>query len=268
MNRRLEGKVAVVTGCGSSGPGWGNGKAIATLLSRMGASVFGCDVNLAAASETKELIDREGGRIQISGCDVADPLAVEGLIKTCIETYGDIDILVNNVGIARLGGAVELDLADWRMVMDVNVTSMFLTAKYTIPSMLRKGSGSIVNIGSVAGVRDSGVPYISYSASKAAVLGLSRSIAMQYAKNKIRSNVLMPGLMNTPMIQVPSINLSAGYKSANVEEMLEKRNQQCPTGEMGDAWDVAYTTLWLASDEAKYITAAEIVVDGGLTARV
>lgn len=145
---------------------------------------------------------------------------------------------------------------------------MFLTCKHVIPSMLKKGKGSIVNIGSVAGIRDSGVAYVSYSASKAAVLGFSRSVALQYAKHGIRSNVLMPGLMNTPMVRQPLISLAEGYKTASLEEAMTKRDQQCPMGHMGEAWDVANTSLWLASDESKYVTAAEIVVDGGISALI
>ena len=177
-------------------------------------------------------------------------------------------MLVNNVGIGRLGGVVEQSLEDWRLVFDVNLTSMFLTCKHVIPSMLRKGKGSIVNIGSVAGLRDSGVAYVSYSASKAAVLGFSRSVALQYAKHGIRSNVLMPGLMNTPMVRQPSLDLQKGYQEASVDDTMEKRNKQCPMGHMGGAWDVAYTALWLASDESKYVTSAEILVDGGISARI
>lgn len=268
MTKRLEGKVALVTGCGSSGPGWGNGKAMAVLFAREGAKVYGCDIQLDAARETEEIVRQEGGAMSVSQCDVTNPDAVRALVQDCIASYGDIDILVNNVGTARLGGPVELSLEDWRMVLDVNLTSMFLTCKHVIPSMLKKGKGSIINIGSVAGVRDSGVAYVSYSASKAAALGLSRSVAMQYARQGIRSNVLMPGLMDTPMIRQPLLSLTSGYQTVSMEELLAKRNQQCPTGQMGEAWDVANTALWLASDESKYVTAAEIVVDGGLTARV
>lgn len=264
--RRLEGKVALVTGCGSSGPGWGNGKAIAALFAREGAQVYGCDLNLQAARETQTIVEGEGGQMSVAQCNVADAGAVEKLVEDCIVTYGDIDILVNNVGIALVGGVVEQSLDDWTRVMGVNLTSMFLTCKHVIPSMLKKGGGSIVNIGSVAGIRDSGVPYVSYSASKAGVLGLSRSVALQYAKHGIRSNVLMPGLINTPMVRQPK--LAEGYQTSSVEEMLAKRDQQCPMGHMGEAWDIANTSLFLASDDSKYVTAVEIVVDGGITARI
>lgn len=268
MVKRLEGKVALITGCGSSGPGWGNGKAMAVLLAREGAKVYGCDTNLSAAQETQAMVQKEGATMGVAECNVTDADAVEKLVKACVATYGDIDILINNVGTARVGGVVEQSLEDWQLVFDVNVKSMFLTCKHVIPSMLKKGKGSIVNIGSVAGIRDSGVAYVSYSASKAAVLGFSRSVALQYAKQGIRSNVLMPGLMNTPMVRQPVVSLAAGYRSDSVEEMLDKRNQQCPMGHMGDAWDVAHTALWLASDESRYITSAEIVVDGGISARI
>ena len=267
MVRRLEGKVALITGCGSSGPGWGNGKAMAVLFAREGAKVYGCDIVLSAARETQALVQQEGGSMSIAECDVTNADAVNKLVEDCIQSNGDIDILVNNVGTARMGGVVEQSLNEWQLVFDVNVTSMFLTCKQVIPSMLRKGKGSIINIGSVAGIRDSGVAYVSYSASKAAVLGFSRSVALEYAKQGIRSNVLMPGLMNTPMVRQPIISMADGYKTGSMDQALEKRNQQCPMGHMGEAWDVATTALWLASDESKYITAAEIVVDGGISAQ-
>lgn len=261
MPERLEGKVAIVTGCGSSGPGWGNGKAIATVFAREGAKVLGCDLNLEAAEETREIIRREGGEATVVQCDVSDAAQVELLVAACVQRYGAPAVLVNNVGIVTMGGPVEASLGEWRRAMDVNVTSMFLTCKYTIPHM-EKGGGSIVNIGSVVGIRYSGVPYISYYTSKAATIGFSRGVALQYAQKNIRSNVLMPGLMHTPMIVEP---LKSVYGS--VESMIEKRNAQCPMGKMGDAWDVANAALWLASDESKYVTGTEIVVDGGLTAK-
>lgn len=267
MVKRLEGKVALVTGCGASGPGWGNGKAMAVLFAREGARVYGCDIHIDAARETQAIVREEGGVMEVAPCDVTDPAAVERLVADCISTLGDIDILVNNVGTARIGGVVEQSLEDWRRILDLNLTSMFLTCKHVIPSMLRKGKGSIVNIGSVAGIRDSGVAYASYSASKAGVLGLSRSMALQYAKQGIRSNVLMPGLMDTPLVRQPSVAMDKGYQTASVADAMAKRHQQCPMAHMGDAWDVAGTALWLASDESKYVTAAEIVVDGGLSAR-
>jgi NAD(P)-dependent dehydrogenase (short-subunit alcohol dehydrogenase family) len=264
MSDRLKGRVALVTGCGSSGPGWGNGKAIAALFAREGAQIFGCDINESAAQETRDIVRAEGGEIEVMRCDVASPQQVEALVAACLARFGRIDILVNNVGIVDVGGPVEYPLDKWQRAMDVNVTSMFLTCKYAIPAMLESGGGSIVNIGSIAGIRYSGVPYISYYTTKAATLGFSRGVALQYAKQNIRSNVIMPGLMKTPFVVEP---LKDVYGGGNVDAMMDKRDAQCPTGHMGDAWDVARAALYLASDDARYVTATELIVDGGITAK-
>jgi len=159
---------------------------------------------------------------------------------------------------------VDYPLEKWNRALAVNITSMFLTCKHAIPQMERQGRGSIVNIGSIAGVRYTGVPYIAYYTTKAAILGFSRGVALQYAKQNIRSNVIMPGLMNTPMIVEP---FKGFYGGGNIDAMIQQRDAQCPTGRMGDAWDVAHAALWLASDESKYVTAGEITVDGGMIAR-
>jgi len=264
---RLKGKVALVTGCGSSGPGWGNGKAMSVLFAREGAQVFGCDLVPNAAQETQGLAQGEGGDMTVAVCDVTDEAQVAALVEACVARYGRIDVLVNNVGIAALGGPVELPTADWQRVMAVNVTSMFFTCKYVIPHMLKAGGGSLIHIGSIAGIRDSGIVYAAYSASKAAVLGLSRSVAMQYAKQHIRSNVICPGLMDTPMISTGKSSLKQGYNVQSREEMLQKRHAQVPMGHMGQAWDTAHAALWLASDDARYVTATEMRVDGGICAK-
>ncbi|MBI1891178.1 MAG: SDR family oxidoreductase [Burkholderiales bacterium] len=264
MSKRLEGKVALVTGCGSVGPGWGNGKAISALFAREGAKIMGCDIKLEAAEETRTVVRAEGGEIDVVRCDVASDEQVNNLVAHCIERFGRLDILVNNVGIVEVGGPIDYPLEKWQRAMDVNVTSMFLTCKYAIPHMLEQGGGSIVNIGSIAGIRYSGVPYISYYTTKSATLGFSRGVALQYAKDNIRSNVIMPGLMKTPFVVEP---LKGIYGGGNVDAMMDKRDNQCPMGHMGDAWDVAHAALYLASDDAKYTTAAELVIDGGITAK-
>lgn len=265
MSQRLRDKVAIVTGAGSSGPGWGNGKATAVLFAREGAKVFGVDINLDAAEETREIIEREGGRFTVHQADIVDGEQVEDLVHRCIDTYGQIDILHNNVGILDVGGPVETSEESWDRVCDVNVKSMFLTCKFTLPHMERAGQGAIVNISSVSGIRYLGVPYIGYSTTKGAIINFTRAIALQYAEKRIRANVILPGLMNTPMIVEP---LKDSYGDGDVQKMIEVRNAQCPMKNMGDAWDVAYAALFLASDEAKYITGAELVVDGGLTCKV
>lgn len=264
MTKRLEGKVALVTGCGSVGPGWGNGKAISVTFARHGAKVFGCDIRLSAAQETMDIVRGEGNEMDVMQGDVGKQADVERAVAACIERYGRIDILVNNVGVVEVGGPVDYPLEKWQRVLDVNITSMFLTCKYVIPYMERDGGGSIVNIGSVAAVRYTGVPYISYYTTKAAILGFSRAVALQYAKQNIRSNVVMPGLMNTPFFVEPLKNI---YSGGDIEVMKKRRDEQCPTGHMGDAWDVANAALWLASDESKYVTAAELTVDGGISGK-
>lgn len=264
MSKRLEGKVALVAGCGSSGPGWGNGKAIAVLFAQEGGKLYGCDIKLAAAEETNAIIRGEGNECEVMQVDVSRSEGVRALVEACIERYGRIDVLVNNVGIVEVGGPVEYPEEKWRRALDVNITSMFLACKYVLPHMERQGGGSIVNIGSIAGIRYTGVPYISYYTTKAAVLGFSRGVALQYAAKNIRSNVIMPGLMKTPFVVEP---LKGVYGQGSVEKMMETRDKQCPMGHMGDAWDVARAALYLASDEARYVTAAEFVVDGGITAK-
>jgi NAD(P)-dependent dehydrogenase (short-subunit alcohol dehydrogenase family) len=261
---RLHGKVALVTGCGSAGPGWGNGKAISALFAREGAQLFGCDINPAAADETRAIIVGEGGVCEVRRADVTSGDDVSALVAACTERFGRIDVLVNNVGIVEVGGPVDYPEDKWRRALDINVTSMFLTCKHAIPHMEAAGGGSIVNIGSIAGIRYTGVPYIAYYTTKAAVLGFSRGVALQYADRHIRSNVVMPGLMNTPFVVEP---LKGVYGEGSVDRMMEARDRQCPMGHMGDAWDVAEAALYLASDAAKYVTAAELVVDGGITAK-
>ncbi|HLI10741.1 MAG TPA: SDR family NAD(P)-dependent oxidoreductase [Alphaproteobacteria bacterium] len=263
MGRRLEGKVALVIGAGSIGPGWGNGKAAAVLFAREGAKVLAADINLEAATETKRIIADEGGICEVAACDVAHADQVEALVSRCISAFGRIDVLHNNVGIVEVGGPVETSEASWDRVTDVNLKSMFLACKYALPHMERQGGGAIVNIASIAGIRWTGVPYVSYSATKAAVIQFTRVVALQYARKGIRANSILPGLMNTPMVHA---SLVAAYGDS-VDAMVERRDAQCPMGRMGDAWDVAYAALFLASDEARYITGTELVVDGGLTVK-
>lgn len=264
MADRLKGKVAIVTGAGSAGPGWGNGKASAVLYAREGAKVFAVDVRLEALEETKSIIDKEGGQCQSHKADVSKSSEVSAMVGRCLETYGRIDVLHNNVGILEVGGPEEISEENWERLLAVNVKSMFLTCKYVLPVMVRQGGGTIVNISSIASIRYTGFPSISYNASKGAVNQLTQNIAVQYAMKGIRANCVLPGLMNTPMIVEPLKNV---YGSGGMEELVRKRDAMVPMGKMGDAWDVAYASLFLASDEAKFITGALLVVDGGLTCK-
>ena len=273
MAGRLQDKVAIVVGAGSSGPGWGNGKATAALFAREGAKVLCGDRNGAAAEETAGLIAEEGGTASAFAADVTEGAQVAAMVAAARgadwNAGGRIDVLHNNVGIVEVGGPVEASEESWHRVMDVNLTSMFLTCKHVLPVMAAQfeesgQGGALVNIASIAGIRWAGVPYISYAASKAGVIQFTRAVALQYAAKGIRANSILPGLMNTPMIREP---LKEVYAGGDVDRMVELRDAQCPTGKMGDAWDVAYASLFLASDEAKYVTATELVVDGGITAK-
>lgn len=265
MGERLRNKVAVVTGAGSVGPGWGNGKATAVLFAREGAKIFAVDINPTAAQETKSIIDQEGGICTVMKVDVSKSDEVKSMIDQCMMTYGRIDILHNNVGIVVIGGLEETSEETWDHVFAINLKSMFLTCKYAIPHMVRQGGGVIINISSIAAIRYTGIPYITYYASKAGILGLTRGIALQYADKNIRANCILPGLMDTPLIRE---SLKEIYAGGDIQKMIEIRNKQCPTGKMGDAWDVAHAALFLASEESKYITGAQILVDGGITCKM
>ena len=258
MAGRLTGKRALVMGAGSSGPGWGNGKATAVLFAREGAQVVCADVNGDAAEETVAIIRKEGGDAVAETCDVTASGQVEGVVSRMIDRWGGIDILHNNVGIAKMGGPVELSEDDWHRVMDVNLTGVFLACKHVLPHMLEAGRGAIVNVSSIAGFRYVGYPYASYYASKGGLNQLTVGLALQYAAQGIRANVIMPGLMDTPLIRT---QIAGQY--ADLDAMVRERDAKSPTGKMGDAWDVAPAALFLASDEAKYINGVCLPVDGG-----
>ena len=262
MADRLKDKIALVSGAGSVGPGWGNGKAAAVLYAREGAKIMCADINLDAATETRDIIRSEGGAAEAIQCDVSQSAPVKAMAESCKDAFGRIDILHNNVGILEIGGPVDLSEEDWDKVNNVNLKSMFLTCKHVLPIMEAQGKGAIVNISSIAGIRWLGVPYLVYNTTKAAVNHFTRMVAMEYAPKGIRANAILPGLMETPMVEQA---LADFYADGDIDEMFRKRAAQAPMGHGGDAWDVAYAAVYLASDEAKYVTGAELVVDGGLT---
>ena len=263
MAGRLQDRVALITGAGSIGPGWGNGKATAVLFAREGARV---DLNLEAVEETRRIIRDEGGVCAIHRADVAQADSVQAMVDACMAALGRIDVLVNNVGIARTGSIVTTEEADWDLVADVNLKSVYLVCRRVVPIMARQGKGAIVNIASVAAHRWTGISYASYYATKGAIVSLSRSIALEYAAKGVRCNSVSPGLMNTPMVHHA---LTAAYGGeGDIDNLVRVRDAQCPMGHMGEAWDTAHACLFLASDEAKYVTAHDLVVDGGLTAKM
>ena len=266
---RVAGKAVLVTGAGSIGPGWGNGKAAAVLYAREGAGVLCVDYRLDAAEETRDIISGEGGSAVAHRADVTDEGDIAATVGACVDAFGRLDILHNNVGGSGPGAALmDVALDDWNDTLARNVTGAFLAMKAAIPHMEAQGGGAIVNISSIAGLTHIGVPSTSYSAAKGALNQLTRNIAIQYAAKNIRANCVAPGLMKTPFILrekdgVPN-HILKGY--ATPEEYHAARAVTVPMRRMGDAWDVAKAALFLASDDAAYITGQCLVVDGGLTA--
>jgi len=261
MGSRLQDKVAIVTGAGTSGPGMGNGKATALLFAREGAAVVAVDLRVEAAQATAAEITAEHGRALAIDGDVSIAADVRRIVDTTVERFGRVDVLHNNVGIEIPGDPVTTREEDWDRVHAVNLKSVFLLCQQVIPHMERQGGGAIVNVSSVASIRWSPVPYLAYHTSKAALNHLTRVVARQYAAKKIRCNVILLGMMDTPHVR----SFMSDRPAEEVERVMRKRDAACPMGRMGDAWDAAHAALFLASDEARYVTGAELVVDGGLT---
>src|SRR5689334_6659244 len=257
-------KVAIVTGAGSVGPGWGNGKATATLLARQGASVFLVDINQAAVEETRQIIDGEGGTCAVHRCDMLVAAEVQEMVQACLNRFKRIDILVNNVGGSAPGDPVTMTEEVWDHQIDMNLKTAFLGCKYVLPIMEAQGKGAVVNISSVAGLRmGTGRVHSAYSASKAGIIAFSKSVALGYAKKGIRCNTVVPGLMHTPLVEH---RLVRQLGANDAEALIAKRHASVPVGHMGSGWDIAHAVLFLASDEAQYVTATELIVDGGFTA--
>ncbi len=259
---RLQDKVALVLGAGSIGPGWGNGKAAAVTFAREGAIVVAVDRNRDAAEETVGIIRGEGGRAEAVCADVSDAAAVAGFVAEAAASHGRVDLLHNNVGIMEISSTEETSEESWDRVIRVNLKSVFLSCRAVLPVMQRQGGGAIINVSSVASIRFFSVAAGSYAASKAAINQFTQTIAIEHAAHGIRCNAVLPGLMHTPMIIEPYRRV---YNS--IDDMVAKRHAACPMGHMGDAWDVANASLFLASDEARYITGVALPVDGGLSCR-
>jgi NAD(P)-dependent dehydrogenase (short-subunit alcohol dehydrogenase family) len=262
MGERLKGKVAVVTGAGSVGRGIGNGRATAIVFAREGAKVVAVDINVDSANETKRLVEEAGGQALVIQADVSKSADCQKVIEKCIQSFGRLDILHNNVGITASGGPVETTEEDWDRMMNVNLKSMFLTCKYALPYMEKQRAGSIINISSINAVRVIPFPKMTYAASKAGVIALTREVALQYASKGIRANVILPGFMKTPIVEFYNLKLYGG----DIDEMWRRRDAMSPTGKQGEPWDIAHAALFLASDEAKYITGTVLMVDGGASA--
>ncbi len=268
----LAGKVAFITGAGSVGDGWGNGKATAVLMARQGAQVFGVDIAADALAGTTSRMRTEGleGSWATRSCDMTLGEDVRAAVEDCLARFGRIDILVNNVGGSAPGSPVSMTEEVWHRQIDLNLTTAFLGCKHVLPVMERQfekegKGGAIVNLSSIGSMtfQVGGRVSAAYAASKAGVVAFSRSTAIAYIAKGIRVNTVVPGTMHTPLVEN---RLVAQLGAGDVQALIAARHASVPMGRMGDAWDVAHAVLFLASDEARYITATEIVVDGGMTA--
>ena len=264
MNGRLQGRIAIVTGAGSVGPGWGNGRATAVRFAEEGARIFAVDRNSDSTRETVEKVKAVGGEIVVHACDVTDNGSVAAMVETCVQRFGRIDILMNNVGGSAPGGPVEMAEEVWDAQVDFNLKSVFLTCKHVLPVMEKQKSGSIINVASTSGIRFTGAFQVGYAATKAGVIQLSRVVAVQYAAKGIRVNTVVPGQLHTPMVEARLARQRAG---GDVEALLAQRLARIPIGFAGDGRDTANAALFLASDEARFVTGTEIVVDGGMSVR-
>ena len=266
------GKVALVTGAGSVGEGWGNGKATAVLLARQGASVCGVDLDTGAVAATTAIMAAEGfsDHWLALTCNMTASDQVKAVVDACLVRFGRIDVLVNNVGGSAPGDPVSMPEEVWQAQLDLNLTSAFLGCKHVLPVMEAQfdasgKGGAIVNIDSVGShtFQLGGRVSAGYAASKAGLEAFGRSTAIAYVRKGIRVNTVVPGSMHTPLVEH---RLVRQLGAADAEALIAKRHEAVPMGFMGDAWDVAHAVAYLASDEARYITATQLVVDGGMTA--
>lgn len=262
---RLLNKTALVFGGGSIGGEINNGLATALTYAREGANVAIVDMNQDAVDgAVQRIIDDltalglQPAVLGIVG-NVTDDAEVSAAVAATVQRFGRIDVLHNNVGIARMGGPIEQPIDEWNLMLNVNLTSVFLTCKHVLPHMVAQGSGSIINVGSVGGMRYIGYNYPSYSATKGAVTQFTQNLALEYAAQGIRANTIAPGYINTPMIYK---QISGAYDT--VEAMVAARDALSPTGRMGTSFDVANAALFLASDESRYVNGVCLPVDGGL----
>ena len=264
MSRRLEGKIALVMGAGSVGPGWGNGRAISVRFAEEGASIFGIDRELDRMTETVNRVNEAGGQMVTAVCDVTKSANIKTIVEQCLAQFGRIDILVNNVGGSAAGGPVEMTEEVFDSQINHNLKSVFLSCKHVLPVMEAQGAGSIINSASPSGTRWTGSAQVAYAATKAGVIQFSKVVAIQYAKQGIRVNTIIPGQLHTPMVEV---RLAGQRTGGDVEALLAQRQARIPLPFMGDGRDTANAALYLASDESRFVTGTEIVVDGGMSVR-
>jgi NAD(P)-dependent dehydrogenase (short-subunit alcohol dehydrogenase family) len=264
---RLENKIAVVVGAGQTpGEAVGNGRATATVFAREGAKVLAADIDFDRAKQTADSIVAEGGVCLPHATDATDENSLRELFSRCLDEWGRIDILHLNVGVSLAGGdaiITEIEGEAFDRVMTINLKSMVLACKHVLPIMREQQAGSITTISSIAAMID--YAYISYKTSKAGVVALTQHVAITNAPFGIRANVILPGLMNTPM----AVENRIGVLAATREDVIARRDEQVPLRhKMGTAWDVANAALFLSSDEAQFITGVALNVDGGQALKI
>jgi NAD(P)-dependent dehydrogenase (short-subunit alcohol dehydrogenase family) len=263
MKISLEGQVALIVGGGCLGGGWGNGKAAAVAMARAGAHVGVLDSSEPAAIDTVEVIRQEGGSAVPLLADACSESQLQSAVEQLTSEFGAPSILHHNVGIGDVGGPLDTSLEQWERVLRVNLNSLFLSVKAVLPKMLSNGAGVVTAISSLAAIRWTGAPLLSYAVTKAGAIQFTQSIALQYAKQNIRANAIVVGKMDTPL----AYRTYGALTPAQKEATRDARNASCPTGKMGDAWDVASMSVFLASDAARYVTGTAIAVDGGISAK-
>ena len=259
---RLEGKTAIIFGAGQQpGRTIGNGKATSLVFAREGAKVFCVDINLAAAQDTVAAIREAGGTAEAFQADVTVEDSIVAAVKVCYEMWGRIDILHNNVGVSIAAGdatITEITVEAFDRVIATNLRSMVLTCKHVLPIMRKQQGGSIINVSSAAAFNN--YPYVGYKTSKAAVIALTQHVAIRNAEYGVRANVILPGLINTPT----AVENRVRKYNLDYDEVVAMRDREVPLRrKMGTAWDVANAALFLASDEASFITGVALPVDGG-----
>ena len=255
MPGRLQGKRAIVTGAGSRAPGIGNGRAAAILFAREGADVLLVDRDEDAAAATREMIRADGNDAEILAADVTSEEDCRAMAAAAVDRWGGLDVLHNNVGIGSRGTVEQISPAEWDDVMRVNVTSMMLAAKAAVPAMRRSGGGAIINVSSISALRPRGLT--AYSVSKGAVATLTQALAVDHGADGIRANCIMPGPVYTPMV----------YAAGMPGELRERRRNASLLKIEGEGWDIGWAAVFLASDEARYVTGVILPVDGGVTVR-
>ena len=255
MPDRLAGKSAIITGAGSRAEGIGNGRATAILFAREGADVLLVDRDEEAVQATLDMIRAEGNDAAIAVADVTATEDCARIVADAVSRYGKLDVLHNNVGIGGRGTVEQISEVEWDHVQRVNVTSMMLTCKHAIPALRENGGGAIINVSSIAALRPRGLT--AYSVSKAAVATLTQALAVDHGRDHIRANCIMPGPVYTPMV----------YSTGMSDELRERRKNASLLKQEGEPWDIGWAAVFLASDEAKYVTGVILPVDGGVTVR-